>query len=392
MGRQRSRATLDGHRGCLRDAPLHTGLCSAARPPAAVSPLVRTRPARGNRARGQYAYCTSRCTRRTRAATPGHGTPHRREEAATDGSAEPSLMRAACTSATARTAHQGRLLPHHGDAAARSGTAHRQAPRAAPSLAGAPPLQPSCLRSEDAPTRPTATPARAARTCTNRGPCRRRTTAPCPPPAPPCSATDRQPQQPGGGPMRPRGPRTARQRRVHCDCASLSRGHGALRGEAPGADGHARLARRAPPSQARRGRQRPAPHAVPVCLATTLLRWRPASLPSPCRGTPPVPDRDTPLQNGRDGRPGHAGPHPGTWRCVCIVCYSLVYVPSELTRRRPDPRPPWPPTSALRQAPPAPRHALMPGEAPLAAPPPQRPAGTGARAPWAGPSPPPGGR
>ena len=47
-----------------------------------------------------------------------------------------------------------------------------------------------------------------------------------------------------------------------------------------------------------------------------------------------MPDRDTPLQNGRDGGPGHAGPHPGTWRCVCIVCYSLVYVPSELTRRK----------------------------------------------------------
>ena len=40
---------------------------------------------------GQYAYCTSWCTRRTRAATPGHGTPHRvEEEAATDGAADPS--------------------------------------------------------------------------------------------------------------------------------------------------------------------------------------------------------------------------------------------------------------------------------------------------------------
>ena len=274
----------------------------------------------------------------------------------TDGSADPSLMRAACTSATARTAHQGRLLPHHGDAAARSGTAHRQAPRTAPSFANAPPLRPSVSAPK---THPRVPPRH------RRGPhARAQTEAPAGggPPLPvrplrlPAAPRTGSPSSQRADPPRPRGPRTARWRRVLLDCTSPSRGHGALRGERPGADDNARPVRRAPPPQARRGRQRPAPHAASAHLAATLLRWRPASLPPPRREGPPVPDRDTPLQNGRDGGPGHAGPHPGTWRCVCIVCYSLVYVPSELTRRKTRPKAPLADYCATRWRPP--RHGM----------------------------------
>lgn len=102
-------------------------------------------------------------------------------------------------------------------------------------------------------------------------------------------------------------PVEARAPRPHC---AVRRARGPARG-GTGSDRPHPAARRAPPPQARRGRQRPAPHTVPVHLAATLLRWCPALRPSPRRGTPPVPDRDTPLQNGQDGGPGHAGPHPG---------------------------------------------------------------------------------
>ena len=183
--------------------------------------------------------------------------------------------------------------------------------------------------------------------------CRRRTTVPRPPPAPPCSATDRQPRQPEEHPPRPRGPYTAQWRRVLLDCASLSGGHGVLRGEAPGAADHARSVRRAPPPQARRGRQRPAPQLMLVHRATALLRWCPASLPPPRREGPPVPDRDTPLQSGRDGGPGHAGPRPDPRHRVCIVCYFVAHAPFKLTRRKdPSQGPPGRPSVLRTRRPP----------------------------------------
>ena len=325
MGRPRSRATLDGHRGCLRDAPLHTGFCSAARPPAAVSPLVRTRPARGNRARGQYAYCTSRCTRRTRAATPGHGTPHRREEAVTDGSADPSLMRAACTSATARTAHQGRLLPHHGDAAARSGTAHRQAPRTAPSLANAPPLRPSISAPKTHPRAPTVTSVRAPHTHAEEGPCRRRTTVPCPPPTPPSGGTDRQPQRPEGGP--PETPRPAhrpveaRAPRPHC---AVRRARGPARGgtgsDRPHPVGPASTPSPAPERQAAAGT---AVNACAPCRYPPPLAPRLAP-PSPPRGAARARPRHPPPE--RPGRGVRARGSPPRPLALCMYCMLLPRV------------------------------------------------------------------
>ena len=343
--------------------PLHTGSRSAARPPAAVSPLVRTRPARGDRGTGRHACCTGRCTRRTRAAAPGLGTPHRREEVATDGLDQPPL-RADCTSATARTASQGQLLPRTGTLQRTLAPPLDKVPRTAPSPADAPPLRPrpALRRRTRAPHRDT----REGRTHAHgRRPLLEEDHRPPPalraplqrhgPAAPAARGRTPEAPRPVPNPVETRAPRLR---------LAIRRARSPARGGTGGSRPRQPV-RRAPPSQPRRGRQRPAPHAVPVCLATTLLRWRPASLPPPCREGPPRPDRDIPLQNGQDGRPGHAGPHPGTWRRVCIVCLPYLVCPPPSPNTQPRPKAPL---AAHRcPAPGAPRAAACPeaGRRPL---------------------------
>ena len=125
-----------------------------------------------------------------------------------------------------------------------------------------------------------------------------------------------------------------------------------------------------------------------------LCTWPPPSSagapprsPLPAERGRPCPTATPPSRTARTVGQGTRVPTPAPRGSYVLYVYHAPVCPLPALTHSLDPRPPWPPTSALRQAPPAPRHALTPGEAPLAAPPPQHPAGTGARAPRAGPHP-----
>ena len=386
MARRRSPATPDGRRGRLRDAPLRTGPRSAARPPAAVSPLVRARPARENRGSGQYAYCTGRCTRRTRAAALGHGTPHRREKVVTDGLDQPPPLRAACTSATARTASQGQLLPS-------TGTLQRAPALPTDKCRGPRPPPPTPRLSAPPVSAPKTHPRAHRDTREGRTHVRGRRPMPeedhRPPPASRASQRRHEPAAPAARGTPPEAPRPA----LHPAEASAPRLHPAvqraqtLRGEAPGADDHTRLARRAPPpspGEAGSGRR---------CMRRLCTMPPPSSAGAPsCAALPavgrrPCPTVTPPSRAARTGGQGTRAPTPAPGAVyVSYVCHAPVCPLPALTHSL-DPRPPWPPTSALRQAPPAPRHALKPGEGPPGRAPAATPCGYGGSGAPGGPFP-----
>ena len=100
-----------------------------------------------------------------------------------------------------------------------------------------------------------------------------------------------------------------------------------------------------------------------------------------------MPDRDALAQNGQDGGQGTRVPAPAPDTVYVLYVYHAPVCPLPALTHSLDPRPPWPPTSALRQAPPAPRHALMPGEGPPGRAPAATPCGYGGSGALGGPSP-----
>ena len=113
----------------------------------------------------------------------------------------------------------------------------------------------------------------------------------------------------------------------------------------------------------------------------------PSRSPLPAERGRPCPTATPLSRTARTGGQGTRVPAPAPGAVyVSYVSHTCVCPLPALTHSL-DPRPPWPPISALRQAPPAPRHALTPGEGPPGRAPAATPCGYGGSGAPGGPFP-----